>query len=145
VGTLLAAGAAVMSLSVYTTTVQLKVPHRFHGRVFAINQMIAWSTLPLAYGLVAPFAARLAGVLMAPGGALAGTVGRVIGTGPGRGIALLYLVFSVVIVAITAVALRFGRLARFDDEVPDAPPDDLIGAQLRRTSTRATTREGAPR
>ncbi len=35
---------------VYTTIVQVKVPQRFHGRVFALNQMISWSTLPIGIG-----------------------------------------------------------------------------------------------
>ena len=57
------AGAFGMSLwltlvnGIYTTIVQVKVPQRFHGRVFAVNTLIAWSTLPIGCGLVAPFGA----------------------------------------------------------------------------------------
>ncbi|MFC8850560.1 MULTISPECIES: amino acid adenylation domain-containing protein [unclassified Micromonospora] len=112
---------------VYHTIIQTKVPPRFHGRVFALNQMIAWSTMPLGWGLVAPFAARVAEPLLLPGGALAGTVGAVIGVGPGRGHGLLYVVFGACIALTALVALATPVLARFDDEVPDAPPDDLIG------------------
>ncbi|MER7272758.1 MFS transporter, partial [Micromonospora carbonacea] len=112
---------------VYNTIIQTKVPPRFHGRVFALNQMIAWSTMPLGWGLVAPFAARVAEPLLLPGGALAGTVGAVIGVGPGRGHGLLYVVFGVCIALTALVALATPALARFDDEVPDAPPDDLVG------------------
>jgi hypothetical protein len=71
---------------IYTTIVQVKVPQRFHGRVFAIQTLIAWSTLPIGFGLVAPNAAGLLNPLLAKGGALAPTVGQLIGTGPGRGI-----------------------------------------------------------
>ncbi|GAA2288350.1 hypothetical protein GCM10010149_38720 [Nonomuraea roseoviolacea subsp. roseoviolacea] len=55
------AGAFGMSLwltllnGVYATIVQVKVPQRFHERVFALNTLIAWSTLPLGFGLVAPY------------------------------------------------------------------------------------------
>ncbi|WP_353902122.1 amino acid adenylation domain-containing protein [Micromonospora harpali] len=112
---------------VYNTIIQTKVPPRFHGRVFALNQMIAWSTMPLGWGLIAPFAARVAEPLLLPGGALAGTVGAVIGVGPGRGHGLLYVVFGVCIALTALVALATPVLARFDDEVPDAPPDDLVG------------------
>ena len=34
----------------------LVVPQRFHGGVFALNQMIAWSTLPLGFLILAPLA-----------------------------------------------------------------------------------------
>ncbi|MEV0588382.1 amino acid adenylation domain-containing protein [Nonomuraea sp. NPDC050310] len=114
---------------IYATIVQVKVPRRFHGRVFALNTMVAWSTLPIGFGLVAPYGTALVEPLLAPGGALAGTVGAVIGTGPGRGIGLMYLLLALAITVVVGVALRVRVLARFDTEVPDSPPDDLIGAQ----------------
>ncbi|GLY26426.1 non-ribosomal peptide synthetase/MFS transporter [Micromonospora sp. NBRC 101691] len=116
---------------VYNTIIQTKVPPRFHGRVFALNQMVAWSTMPLGWGVIAPFASQALEPLLMPGGALAGSVGAVIGVGPGRGIALLYLVFGGCIALTALVSLRTPVLARFDDEVPDAPPDDLIGIEAR--------------
>ncbi|MBB5078839.1 non-ribosomal peptide synthetase/MFS transporter [Nonomuraea endophytica] len=112
---------------VYATIVQVKVPQRYHGRVFALNQMVAWSTIPLGVGVLTPFAERALEPLMLPGGALAGTVGTVLGTGPGRGVALIYVIFGLLIALLVAGALRTRVLARFDDHVPDATPDDLIG------------------
>ncbi|MFB4290814.1 amino acid adenylation domain-containing protein [Nonomuraea sp. ATR24] len=112
---------------VYATIIQVKVPQRYHGRVFALNQMVAWSTIPLGVGVLTPLAERALEPLMLPGGALAGTVGAVIGTGPGRGIALIYVIFGLFIALLVAGALRTRVLSRFDDHVPDATPDDLIG------------------
>ncbi len=130
----------VLLNGVYTTIVQVKVPQRFHGRVFAINTVIAWSTLPLGWTLVGPLGSSLLEPLMAPGGLLAGTVGRVIGVGPGRGIGLLYLLLGVAIAVLVLVAMRRPRIARFDDEVPDAQPDDQLGVEAlrRRALDRAT-------
>ena len=139
----IAAGAFGMSAAlvllngVYTTIVQVKVPQRFHGRVFAVNTVIAWSTLPIGWALVGPAGSRLLQPLMAPGGALAGSVGRVIGVGPGRGIGLLYLLLAVAIAIVVAVARRAPRTARFDDEVPDARPDDVFGVEAVRDRLRA--------
>ncbi|PZG02957.1 non-ribosomal peptide synthetase/MFS transporter [Micromonospora deserti] len=135
---LIGAGAFGMYLAlgivngVYNTIIQTKVPPRFHGRVFALNQMVAQSTLPLGWGLVAPFAARVAEPMLLPDGALATTVGVVIGVGPGRGQGLLYVLFGVCIALTALVSLATPVLARFDDEVPDAPPDDLVGIEERR-------------
>ncbi|MFI5912030.1 amino acid adenylation domain-containing protein [Dactylosporangium sp. NPDC051541] len=112
---------------VYATIVQTKVPQRFHGRVFALNTLIAWSTIPLGFAVIAPLATRFGEHLMAPGGALAGSFGAVLGVGAGRGIALLYVVFGVCIAALSAAALRHRHLARFDQTTPDAEPDDLVG------------------
>jgi hypothetical protein len=113
--------------SIYVTIVQIKVPQRFHGRVFALNQMIAWSTLPLGFGVLAPVAVAVFQPLLARDGALASTVGQVIGAGAGRGIGLVYVVVALAITALTLIGMRTAVLSRFDTDVPDAVPDDLIG------------------
>jgi amino acid adenylation domain-containing protein len=137
------AGAFGMALwltlvnGIYTTIVQVKVAQRFHGRVFALNTLIAWSTLPIGWGLVVPYGARLFNPLMVRGGALSGAFGPVVGVGPGRGIGLMYVLFAVAMALLVLIALRTPALARFDEQVPDAAPDDLIGfeaRQRRRTS-----------
>ncbi|WP_377272874.1 amino acid adenylation domain-containing protein [Peterkaempfera sp. SMS 1(5)a] len=115
--------------SVYSTIVQLKVPYRYHGRVFALNTLVAWSTLPIGMGLVAPFGSEFFNRLLAPHGALASTAGTIVGVGPGRGVAFMFLLCSVGMVLVVAGALRIRRLARFDAEMPDALPDDLLGVE----------------
>ncbi|GLX94481.1 non-ribosomal peptide synthetase/MFS transporter [Herbidospora sp. NBRC 101105] len=112
---------------VYNTIIQVKVPQRFHGRVFALNQLVAFSTLPIGYGLIAPYGTALFEPLMAADGPLTSTVGMIIGTGEGRGIALMYVLFALVMAATVAVGTRMRRLWNFDLEVPDAIPDDVIG------------------
>ncbi|MEU4440019.1 non-ribosomal peptide synthetase/MFS transporter [Micromonospora chalcea] len=117
--------------SIYATIVQVKVPQRFHGRVFSLNQTISWSTLPIGFALLAPGATALFEPMLAPGGALAGTVGAVIGTGPGRGIGFAYICFGAALVLVTLGGFAIRLLRRFDIEVEDSLPDDLIGAQER--------------
>jgi len=104
----------------YTTIVQVKVPQRFHGRVFALNTLIAWSTIPLGVGLVGPYATRL---LDAP----ARHLPRLVGAGPGRGTGLTYVIFGLVVVGFAVAALAGRTLGRFDSSVADAEPDDLVG------------------
>ncbi|MEU8337476.1 non-ribosomal peptide synthetase/MFS transporter [Micromonospora tulbaghiae] len=117
--------------SIYATIVQVKVPQRFHGRVFSLNQTISWSTLPIGFALLAPGATALFEPMLAPGGALAGSVGEVIGTGPGRGIGFAYICFGLALILITLGGFAIRLLRRFDIEVEDSLPDDLIGAQER--------------
>ncbi|MCW2882567.1 MAG: non-ribosomal peptide synthetase [Sphaerisporangium sp.] len=134
----IAVGAFGMALwltmvnGIYTTIVQVKVPPRFHGRVFALNTLIAWSTLPIGFGLVAPYGSKVLDPLLAPGGPLAGSVGAVIGVGAGRGVGFMYIVFALAMAVLVLVSLRFKALARFDAEVPDAAPDDLVGYETLR-------------
>jgi hypothetical protein len=125
-------GLTIMN-TIYATIVQVKVPPRYHGRVFALNTLFAFCTLPVAFVVVGPFVSRALEPLMQPGGTLAGSVGRLIGTGPGRGIGLTYLLFAVILAVMVLLATRYPPLARFDRDVPDAEPDDLVGlAALRR-------------
>ncbi|MGP4097981.1 amino acid adenylation domain-containing protein [Nonomuraea sp. KM90] len=118
---------------VYTTIVQVKIPQRYHGRVFALNQLVAFSTLPLGYAVVAPVGTALFEPMFAEGGALADTVGLLIGTGEGRGIGFLYLLLGAAIALCVLVARRRRVLWDFDDLVPDALPDDVIGFEALRS------------
>ncbi len=116
----------------FLTIIHTKVPQRFHGRVQSLNQMVSWSTLPVGMAVVAPLGERLLNPLLVEGGALAPTVGAVIGVGPGRGVALMYIVLGLGIAAHVLISMRTRVLSRFDDEMPDAPADDLVGAQILR-------------
>jgi uncharacterized membrane protein len=53
----------------------------------------------------------------------------VLGTGPGRGIGFSYVVLGLLIVALGLAALRTRVLSRFDEDMPDALPDDVVGIQ----------------
>lgn len=102
-----------------------KVPPDLQGRVFATRRMIAFSTLPLAQILAGPLADGVFEPLMAPGGALAGSVGQVIGVGPGRGIALLLMLLGVLITLIALIGMRTPALRDLEDNVPDAVESEL--------------------
>ncbi|MET7951701.1 amino acid adenylation domain-containing protein [Micromonospora sp. NPDC005324] len=111
---------------IHAAIVEVKVPQRFHGPVFTLYAMIAWSALPIGFGLLAAYAPELFGPLLAPGGALASSIGAVIGTGPGREVALLYILLATAIMLLVVMALGT-RLPQLVDDSPDATPDDLIG------------------
>ncbi|WP_326949873.1 amino acid adenylation domain-containing protein [Amycolatopsis sp. NBC_01307] len=130
-GVFLLAAAMAVSQGIYATLVQVKVPQRYHGRVFAINQTITWSTLPIGFAVLAPLAVGWFSPLLAPGGALAGSVGSVLGTGEGRGVGLVYVVYALILLLINVGGFAVKLLRRFDTEVPDSLPDDLVGAQVR--------------
>ncbi|HEU0299449.1 MAG TPA: hypothetical protein VFR37_08350, partial [Longimicrobium sp.] len=99
-----------------------KTPQQMMGRVFAIRRMIALSTLPVATLAAGPLAERVFNPLLLPGGALEHSVGRVLGVGPGRGIALMYVLIGAFVVAITLVLYASPRMRRLEEEVPDAAP-----------------------
>jgi DHA3 family macrolide efflux protein-like MFS transporter len=102
---------------------QSKIPSDLLGRAFAVQRIVAWSSLPLSYLIAGPLADHVFEPLLAPGGALAGSVGEVIGVGPGRGIALLFTLLGVFQLVVLALAYSNPRLRHLDEEVPDVLPD----------------------
>lgn len=100
----------------------VKTPPGLQGRVFATRRMIAWSSMPLAYLVAGPLADRVFEPLMAEGGALTGTLGRFLGTGPGRGIGLLYVIMGGLLLLATLAGVLSPRLRRVELEIPDAVP-----------------------
>ncbi|WP_231619012.1 non-ribosomal peptide synthetase/MFS transporter [Nonomuraea sp. SBT364] len=129
----LAAFGGLMSwlfLSVLNThwlsIIQLKVGLELQGRVLATNQMLAVSMTPLAF-LTAPPLSELFEPLLAPGGALDGTVaGDLVGVGPGRGVGLLLAVTGALLVLWGALGLWYRPLRRMEDDLPDA----VAGAEI---------------
>ena len=101
---------------------QSKVAPELQGRVFAVRRMVAWSTFPLAYLIAGPLADHVFEPLLAAGGPLAGSVGQLIGTGKGRGIALMFIVIGLLMVLAVAAASRLPRLVRLESELPDVLP-----------------------
>lgn len=97
---------------------QRKVPAPLQGRVFAMRRMIAFGSLPIAYLIAGPLAAFVEPLLVT-GGALERTAGAVVGVGPGRGIAFLFLV-TAVMSAVTAILTYASPRVRFvETELPE--------------------------
>ena len=111
-------------------TFQTKVAPEVQGRVFAIRGMIAQAIMPLAYILSGPLADNVFEPLMAEGGALASTfVGSALGTGPGRGIGLMFILSCLTMTAGSILAYAHPRIRNLEEEIPDAIPDEDEGEE----------------
>ncbi len=98
---------------------QSKTAPDVQGRVFAVRRMIAWASLPLAYVAAGPLADRVFEPLLAEGGLLVGTVGRIIGVGKGRGIGLMFVVLGGMILLSVLAAWLHPRVRHVDTELAD--------------------------
>ena len=99
---------------------QSKVETSAQGRVFAFQQMIASAAAPLAYLLAGPLAEKVFEPLLAEGGALAGTIGQLLGVGAGRGIALLFIFMGLVKITVALLGYLNPHVRNVEDELPDA-------------------------
>ena len=102
---------------------QSKVDLDIQGRVFAVRRATAQAAIPVAYLLAGPLADRVFEPLMAEGGALAATVGRFIGVGDGRGIALFFIVLALLSVLASLVVLAYEPVRTLEETLPDVIPD----------------------
>ncbi len=102
---------------------QTKTPLEMQGRVFATGSMFVQATAPIALVISGPLADRVFTPMFLEGGALAGSVGRVIGVGNGRGIAFMLILMGACVVIGTAIAYLNPRLRLIETEMPDALPD----------------------
>ncbi len=98
---------------------QTKVAPEIQGRAFAIRRVVAWSSLPLAYLAAGPLADHVFEPLMAADGPLAGSLGAMIGTGPGRGVALLFIVMGLLSVMAVVIGFLYRPLRELEVRLPD--------------------------
>jgi MFS family permease len=120
-------GFAISSAS-SDTIWQSKVAPDVQGRVFATRSAIAMSSMPLAYVLAGPLADEVFEPLLAGGGPLTGSIGRIIGTGQGRGIGLMFILMGALTVLVTIGGLLYPRIRLVEDELPDVITDETPNA-----------------
>lgn len=95
---------------------QARIPADIQGRVFAMRGAIAMSMSPLAFLLAGPLADRVFEPLMAESGPLAASLGALIGSGPGRGIGLLFIVMGSLAILAALTAWSYPPLMRVEAE-----------------------------
>ena len=105
---------------------QSKVAPDVQGRVFSIKRMIVLATPLIAYLLAGPLADKVFEPLLKGQGGLTGSIGRIIGVGPGRGIALMLISMGVILVLVTVVGYFYPHLRQVESELPDGIVEDKI-------------------
>lgn len=98
---------------------QSKVPPELQGRVFATRALIASISAPIGMVIAGPLADRVMTPSMMPGGALAGTFGWLVGTGPGAGIGLLFFFLGIAGTAISLSGYAFKMVRDVEKDIPD--------------------------
>jgi MFS transporter, DHA3 family, macrolide efflux protein len=98
---------------------QRKVATEVQGRVFAVEGMLVNFLQPIAYVIAGPLADRVFEPLMAVNGALAGSIGQIIGVGPGRGIGLMFVMIGTLSMLLPMVAYQYPRLRFVEVELVD--------------------------
>jgi DHA3 family macrolide efflux protein-like MFS transporter len=102
---------------------QAKVPPEMQGRVFSVRSLISQSMMPLAFLISGPLADYVFEPLMREGGMLANTwIGALLGTGPGRGIGLMFVISGLLAIIVSGLAYLNPRIRNVEQELPDVIP-----------------------
>jgi MFS family permease len=120
------AGLPIVNASSLTIW-QRKVEQDVQGRVFATRKVIGQCTSPIAYLCAGPLADRVFEPAMAAGGTLAATFGAFLGTGPGRGMAVQFVLVGTVLLVASLAGLAYTPLREVESRLPDAVSDDEAG------------------
>lgn len=80
------------------------------------------SMTPLAYIVAGPLADNIFKPLLVEGGALADSVGQLIGVGPGRGTGFMFIVIGALSILVAAAGYLSPHVRNVEDELPDAMP-----------------------
>ena len=98
---------------------QAKGPPAVQGRVFATDSMLRLSLNPAGYLLAGVLADRLLEPAMAAGGALAPIFGPLVGTGPGAGMALMFVGTATLGSLTSLLAYLFPAVRNVERDLPD--------------------------
>jgi len=98
---------------------QSKVAPDVQGRVFSARRLIAQISAPAAMLMAGPLADRVFEPGMLAGGALAGSFGWLVGTGPGAGMGLIILVTGLLTAVAGLGGYAFAAVRNAEDILPD--------------------------
>ena len=98
---------------------QAKVPPAMQGRVFAVQGALQTSMRPLGYLAAGPLADRLLEPALLPGGALADSLGWLVGTGPGSGMGLMFVGTAVLGTLMSLSGYLLADVREVETRLPD--------------------------
>ncbi len=99
---------------------QSKVEPDVQGRVFSARRLISWFAGPVSPIIAGVLADQVLEPAMQSGGALTPIFSPLVGVGPGAGIAVLFIVISVLTVAIGLVGYGVPEIRDVETRLPDA-------------------------
>lgn len=104
---------------------QAKVAPDVQGRVFAARLMISQLSVPVAMLVSGPLADQVFEPAMMPGGNLAPLFSELVGTGPGAGMSLMFVIAGALGILIGLGGYAFRVVRNVEDILPDHQSEDV--------------------
>lgn len=98
---------------------QVKAAPDVLGRIFSLRVALGMGAMSLGVLSGGPLAQHVFEPMMADGGALASSVGQILGEGEGRGMALMYVLTGLILIALVVASALTRSLRLLEDILPD--------------------------
>ncbi|MCG7375423.1 MFS transporter [Paenibacillus sp. ACRSA] len=105
--------------------VRNNIANEKQGRVWGIIGILSQLGFIVSYSLAGFLADHVFNPLLIEGGALSSTVGSIIGVGPGRGIALLFIIGGVFVVIMAAITSRLKPIKLLEKGMEMVPAEPV--------------------
>lgn len=105
---------------------QAKVAPDVQGRVFSIRRLIAWISNPAARLLAIPLADKWLEPAMQKGGSLVNTFGWLVGSGPGAGMGLIFVITGLIATLVGLSGYLFPVIRNVEELLPDHDTMDRV-------------------
>jgi len=96
-----------------------KVPPDVQGRVMSARITLSRAMIPVGTLIAGPLAEQVFEPAMMPGGLLVPLFGRLVGTGPGAGMALLFMLTGILILALAPLGFSIPAIREAETLLPD--------------------------
>ncbi|WP_437604263.1 MFS transporter [Sorangium sp. So ce590] len=106
---------------------QSKIHPDAQGRVFAARRIVVDAMVPVAMLIAGPLADYVLEPALSPGGAWVPFLSWLVGSGPGAGMSLLFIVAGLATMGLAAAAYKVRSIREIDSVLPDA--SDSAGAR----------------
>ena len=96
--------------------IRQNIDNEKQGRVWSLISVVTQLGYPLAYGLAGLLADYIFNPLLLNNGLLASSVGRIIGTGQGRGIGFMFIISGVLVIILAVTTNRIKAVRSLEQE-----------------------------
>lgn len=103
--------------------IRQNVDNEKQGRVWSLISVVTQIGYPIAYGLAGILADYVFNPMFIKGGLLENSVGKIIGTGQGRGIGFMFMIFGAMVIVLSFVTSRIKTIQ--DLEKPEKIVENL--------------------